>query len=160
VAITLNECAGFWRRIHAASEPKLWKGADLQPHWADTRAEWLEAADVAMAEALILADSSINERAPRARAEELIEDILDTYVFSKRSQQEQHLPPAFVPLRTLAEKLATLASEVEGAQTALSAAPLAPPPTPIEAGRRLDQVLGNLRSIRQAEEELQQDIRS
>ncbi|HWD38537.1 MAG TPA: hypothetical protein VG944_06785 [Fimbriimonas sp.] len=156
VALTLNECAGFWRRILNVCENKMWSDAGVQPHWKHAREDWRTAADLGMAEALILADTAITLTPKKPRMEEVVQDVLETYVFP-RSRGGEPLPPSFEPLRELAEKLKLLASEVEKTTRRIAedenvdAAPT--------ASRRLEEVLGQLRAIQQAEEELHEEIR-
>jgi hypothetical protein len=157
IATTLNECAGFWQRIQMASDRKLWEDAGVEPHWLAARADWEAAADLAMAQALLLTDSSINRATARPRVEEVVEDLLDTYVFKRPSQTNEPLPPAFEPLREIAEKLKTLADEVEAATRRLAGTERQAPTA--DAAKRLDEVLGELRSIHEAETELKQDLR-
>ncbi len=157
IATILNECAGFWQRIQMASDRKLWEDAGVEPHWLNARADWEAAADLAMAQALLLTDSSINRAPARPRVEEVVGDLLDTYVFNRPNQSSEPLPPAFEPLREIAEKLQALTVEVEGATRRLSDTTREAPTA--DAVKRLDEVLTELRSIHEAETELRQDLR-
>jgi hypothetical protein len=158
VAATLNECAVFWQRIKISSDRKLWEDRSIEPHWQTARADWEAAADLAMAEALLLADRSMLLRPTRPRAEEMVEDLLDTYVFKRPTHNEGPLPATFAPLRELAEKLKILANEVETTTRRLARSEKQEPTA--DASKRLDQVLGELRSIHEAESELGQDLRT
>ena len=158
VAATLNECAGFWQRIKISSDRKLWEDRGIEPHWLTARADWEAAADLGMAEALLLADRSMLLRPNRPRAEEVVEDLLDTYVFKRPTNNQDPLPVTFPALRELAEKLKTLAQEVESATRRLARTDKNE--ITADASKRLDQVLGELRSIHDAESELSQDLRA
>ena len=156
IAATLNECAGFWRRIEDVCRQKIWDEPEMGPHWKSAKDEWRSAADFAMAEALVLADGSLTMAASRSRAEEIVEDVLDTFVYKRPRASDEPLPTSFAPLRDLAEKLRAVTVEVEGA--ARRAAAEGPAGTAPDASRRLEDVLGKLRAIQQAEEELRQDV--
>jgi len=156
IGAVLNECAGYWKQIHDLSNQRLWEDSQLSSQWTLARQEWVSAADYAMAEALLLAEPGLILRPHRPRPEEVVEDLLDTYVFQRPKGHDELLPATFQPLRELAEKMKTLAGEVRAAQTAMSSdrAAVGQP----DATHRLDQVLSNLRSINEAEEELQKHL--
>ncbi len=160
VAAILNECAALWQRIQVASDKTLWQAANVEPHWLTARNDWLAASDLAMAEALVLTDKSILLRPNRHRAEEVVEDILDTYVFKRPAGNDLPLPATFQPLRELAEKMKILAEEVEASTRKLNQVQGEAKEPAADASTRLDQVLGELRSIHQAESELGQNLRA
>jgi hypothetical protein len=157
IGAVLDECAGYWKQIQDLSNSRVWQDARLSGQWTTARQEWLGAADFAMAEALLLAEPGLTLRPSRPRAEELVEDLLDTYVFQKGKGREDVLPVRFKPLRELAEKMSTLVTEVKAARDSMGTERVADPQP--DATSRLDEVLSNLRSINEAEEELQRHLK-
>jgi hypothetical protein len=154
VSAVLDECAGFWRRIMTASDVKRWSDTSIQPHWQAARRDWIAAADLAMAEALTLAEAGMNFRRPRP--EEVVEDILDTYVFQRPKQSTEPLPGTYGQLRDLAETLKALAKEVE--QVSVKARLTDGGGAAPNATHRLEEVLADLRSLETAEDELQRNL--
>jgi hypothetical protein len=154
VASVLNDCAGFWRRIVAASQLRIWGQPEIARHWNASRQDWTRAADLAMAEVLILAEGSLTLRSPRSKTEEFLEDVIDTFGIAKPRGDSQPLPVQFREIRDLAGKLQILSLEVESICRTIEAEPMQEPrPT---ASRRLDEVLGQMRALREAEAELHQ----
>jgi len=157
IGAVLNECAVYWKRIQDLSNSRMWADAQLSDQWKLARQEWIHAADFAMAEALLLAEPGLTLRPSRPRPEELVEDLLDTYVFQRPKGRDEVLPANFQPLRDLAEKMRSLAEEVQTAQASIGSERSLT--VEADAGERLDQVLSNLRSINEAEEELQKHLK-
>ncbi len=138
----------------AASQQRIWGQPEVANHWNVSRQDWTRAADLAMAEALILAEGSLTLRGPRSRAEEVVEDVLDTFGVIKSTGPSEPLPLQFRDLRELADKLQILSREVESICRTIESEPLQEPRP--SASRRLEEVLGKMQALRQAEEELHQ----
>jgi hypothetical protein len=151
MATVANECATSWRRIDSVSQEKIWTRPEVAAQWTGPRGEWSRAADLAMAEALILCERSVTLRGPRTRVEEVLEDVIDTFVPAKRTS-EKPLPIQFRELRLIAEKLQILSREVESISRTFSFE--APAEPQLNATQNLEEVLSKMREIRQAEVEL------
>jgi hypothetical protein len=154
VLALLKESAGFWKRVVAVNQNRIWGLPEVVGHWSTSRQDWTRAADLAMAETMILAEESLTLRAPRSKAEEVIEEVLDIFGAKKTFVPSEPLPPQFRELRELADKLSILAREVESVLRGIESEPQHD--SRGSASRRLEDVLGQMQALKRAEEELKQ----
>lgn len=149
VGATLEECATYAALVQATL------GHDDWDHRGDLRQNALSAVQVAMNEALVHAGATLPFTRP-TRPVEHVSDALEDIGFSPlvRSERDREpLPPAFRPVRELAERLRELAERCE---TAAYQRPLNGEEPVSAAFRHLDATLGEMRRLEEAETELRQ----
>lgn len=156
VAGMLEESARNWSRIVGALGNTFWTSENLPVHWAAVRDQSAQAANRGMAELLVLCKTSFlpNNRGPQWQ--EVVEDVLETYVTGPLKSPNDLLPVSFDQAREIAERLKLLAGEVERASREISK------DDAVMEGFRsrsaLDMALSDLRSIQEAETELRQNL--
>jgi hypothetical protein len=153
--ILLEECARHWTRARTALEGPFWTAGDVPAHYQSVRLQALTALDKSMDEVLLHYRAWIPDDVPNRHALDYVDEALEQFTL-KGTKRADFIPPAFVPVREIAEKLRSLADEAERMAREVRvdpevAAQFAP-------GRSLDQTLGELRQIREAEEELRQNL--
>lgn len=166
----LEACAHYWKRVQATLGGPFWTGS-LSAAYRGVREEAIEAADRAMDEAVVLCASCMGAPS-KSKADDLKSvfqdfadlDISDAMEGLKRiakadsrdyAHRSPNLQTVFEPVRDIAEKLKMLSSEVERmSQRAMTETKLSGGLTTGAAS--LDDVLGDIRSIQQAEAELDQ----
>lgn len=152
----LEECARHWSRIQSAFSTGFWVSEDLPPAYQSARDMALRAADEGMEDILLLYRPCLPGQVQNRQAFDYVEEALENYVF--RAPTSNPLPPAFGPARKIADKLQDLASEAEKmAQDVHRERVAEAPATPSNS---LEASLGELRAIRQAEDELRQNLRA
>lgn len=175
VAGQLLEAGAFhYARIHSCLDAPMWRSGDLPDHWRNLRSRAKEASERAMSELVILLGGCTGE--PSRSKEDDIKDMFsslaglnivdalqglgqvistnsDDYVFQSAEAQI-----AFEPGRQIAERLKTLADEVEEASRQAHADTIEIPDigTSLDS---IDQLLGDFRAVRQAENELDESQR-
>jgi hypothetical protein len=146
----LEECAHQWFRVQQA-----FAGNDMRATtYGIASSQAAVAAEAGMAEVLGKYRAQIPEEVGPRKALDFVDEALETFVFKGRS--EPQVPPhAFYESQQIAEKLRELADVAESlAQSSGPKIPMAGNP-----GSLLDHSIGELRTIRDAEQELQQDLR-
>jgi len=153
VGATLEECAGYVARIQVSLEGSGWEAAGSQ--WAALRNDARGAAKIAMDEALVHAGATLPYAVPARPLEQVSDALEDIGLGSLLRDGRNHepMPPAFRPVRDLAERLRELAVRCETA--AVQRREESPEPVSM-AFRRLDAALGEMRGIEEAEGELRQ----
>ncbi len=173
VAGQLLEAGAFhYSRINQSLNAPAWKTADLPDHWKTLRARTQLSSERAMSELIILLGGCVGE--PTRSKEDDIKDLFcnfaglnivdalhglgqvistssDDYVFHSSEAQI-----AFEPGRQIAERLKTLADEVEEASRVAHAETIdvSVLGSSIES---MDQLLGDFRAVRNAEAELDRE---
>jgi hypothetical protein len=151
----LEECARHWSRVYSVFGTGFWNDPALATTYATARQQALEAADEGMEDVLILYGPLLPSEVNGRQAMDYVEEALENYVFRGQSGAG-HPPPAFHHARQIAEKLRDLADEAERIASDLHRERLT---TPTATSGSLDASLGELRAIRQAEDELRQNLR-
>ncbi|MFZ4506665.1 MAG: hypothetical protein ACOYON_03090 [Fimbriimonas sp.] len=179
VATLLEESARHWSRIDAALKSPAWNAANLPEHYVRARHQARAAADLTMDEIIVTLEPtilSLGQRpdwrdaadnvvktvfrppdavpGPRPLGQEIVQGIF-AGIF-QRGNSESPLPPEFYPAQQLAEKLRDLAVEVEATKAGVGSLPQAPP----RVESTLETALTELRSIREAEDELRENLRA
>jgi hypothetical protein len=164
--MALEACAHHWHRIHQAVAGPAWQD-DAPAHWEMVRDQGSRAAAVAMAEALLLAQTCVG--APSASKEQDFADAIQDFVsleiasalaglrdmsrggWTKYAHQSPQAPIAVPRLLEIAHDLGRLAQEVE-----LANARLATQGHLEEAasGRAIELAISELRLIQSAESEV------
>jgi hypothetical protein len=153
--LLLDECARHWSRVHAALSSAFWRREDLPKHYYSLRDQAGHAADRAMMEALVMASPHLPKGTEKRDWTDAINDVLND-VF-KTPDSLELLPVEFAPAREIGEKLRSLAQEVES-MTRQVANEVASQPA-FNAEQQLDLCIQDIRTVREAEEELRQQTR-
>jgi len=151
----LEECARHWHRVNQVFSSPFWQDGLLPVHYHAARDQALRSAEAAMDEVMVLYRPCLPSEVKGRDAMDYVEEALEQYVF--RGGTQGNVPPAFVPAREIAEKLRDLANEAERISDDLRHDPSVAAQT--APGGTLDLSLGELRAIREAEEELRQNLR-
>lgn len=173
VALHLLEAgATHWARIHATLKSPQWNPRELPSYWSQLKEQVYAAADQGMADLLLLTQSCVGP--PQKDRESDVKGIFQSFVdldiadalqglsqmaksdwtaYAHQSPQSQAVAQHG---RLIAERLRDLADDIEAksAEVAVHSATLGGL-TSLEA---LDGVLGELKTVRQAESELEQRI--
>lgn len=169
VALQYLEASAYqWARLRSALSGAQWSGPDVPPYWAGLKKQAEQAADLAMGDLMILCKGCVGpprqdkESEIKGIVEDLVDlDIADALQGLKRmassdwtayAHQSPQLAAVLPTVRSVSERLASLAEEIgaksaEFAQTGL-------PPMGARSVDSIDVVLGELRAVEQAEQEL------
>lgn len=156
IAALLEECARLSSRIDVALNSPTWNSDQLPAHYVRAREQIRDAAAHAMNEIIVTISPAVipTDRKPDWR--DVAEDVIDKVVFNRKSSNSgAALPSEFHAARELAEKLRDLANEVETAKNEVSEFQAIP-----KAQHSIDAALSDLRSIKDAEDELRQNLQS
>ena len=154
--LLLEECSRHWLRVHDAVSGTFWEDKDLPEHWKHVRDQSKAAADRAMDDMIVMLKPVLEARTQQSSAQEFIGDVLETFLNVDSDGAVDPLPSTFLPARDIAQKLKQLADEVE--ETAQKAANDPSFREHYSSSTQIDQVLSELRAIKQAETELHQEI--
>jgi hypothetical protein len=157
VATLLEEAACNWHRARTTLESPYWKSAELPTHLRAVREQSLLAVDQGMQELLVLFSTSVPAKPGNWSIGELIDEAVGQDIFATRGRVE-HISPFYDQGRSVAHKLMELADQVESVSRQLAGQELvtgAPKP-----GSALEATLAELKQLKQAEDELRQDLRA
>lgn len=152
----LEECARHWARVYGVFGSGFWSDPTLANTYATARQQALAAADEGMEDVLILYGPILPSEVNGRQAIDYVEEALENYVFRGQAPAS-HPPTAFHHARQIAEKLRDLADEAERIASDLHRERIS---APTATSGSLDASLGELRAIRQAEDELRQNLRN
>ena len=156
VVLLLEESSRNWHRARSALQSPYWKRADLPSHFRAARDQSLLAIDQGMQEMLVLVATSIPKEPSKWTFGEMVDEVIGQDVFATRSKVD-HVSPYYSEARKVAAKLNELALQVEDISRQLAGQELitgAPKP-----GTGLEATLAELKQLKQAEDELRQDLR-
>jgi hypothetical protein len=156
-AMLLDECSRHWLRVHTALSGTFWEDKDLSSHLKNIRDQSISAANRAMDDIIVMLTPVLEQRQKQTAGQEFFGDILENFLNLPVEGPIEPLPTTFLPARDIAQKLMLLADEVE--ETAQRAAQDASFREHFSSSTQIDQVLGELRAIKEAENELRQEIR-
>lgn len=162
----VEACAFYYQKAQVSLSGSAWTG-DNAGHRKALKDQISKALDDAMFEALLLAKPCLGKPS-KDNWKDKLEDALDLDVIDtlqsltgfkasddlRGMHRSPHIRIAFEPLRQIAEKLKLLSAEVE--KMTLEASRESAIPGLSGPASSIDLVLGELRSVRQAEEELNQ----
>ncbi|HEY0866361.1 MAG TPA: hypothetical protein VGE01_03225 [Fimbriimonas sp.] len=151
----LEECARYYWQVRQVFDSVFWTSESLPMQYAGLRDQALKAADSTMDELMLLYRNSLPERPKGTQPLEFVEDVVEEYV-RKKPRTVDFIPTTFDPTRKIAEKLRLLAEEADRVSQEINAEMSLPSLT--NPGSALDASIGELRQIRQAEEELRQNL--
>ena len=156
VLALLEEAARNWDRAKSALESPYWKRADLPSHLRAVREQSLVAIDQGMQEMLVLFSTAVPKEPGKWTLGEFADEVIGQDVFASRGRLN-HISPYYQEAHGVASKLLELADQVQSVSQQLAGQELitgAPKP-----GAALEATLAELRQLKQAEEELHQDLR-
>jgi hypothetical protein len=149
----MEEGAASWRRARAALDSPFWSNPNLPLHYRNIRDQSTAVIDRAMDELLILFRTCLPSVPAKRGVGDYVEEVLEQYVFGRG--RPTNLPHQFEPAFEIVEKLQTLAIEVESVTHEVAREPEV---AHLGASQGLDICITELRSTRQAEEELRQNL--
>ncbi|MCA1948860.1 MAG: hypothetical protein LDL55_12165 [Armatimonadetes bacterium] len=157
LASLLEEAARHYYRAQAALNGPFWTSPNLPSHWRIVREQALASAAAGMGDLLLLAHSLMSPSQEKPAWHEEVREVLDEILGKPVLSGEfvGTFPPEFEPARAIAERLRSLAEEVESAtmmvlQDGSSQA--------VGSVGSLDATLHELRQVRQAEDEMRQNL--
>ncbi len=153
--ILLEECSRHWARVQAVFSTGFWSDPQLLPAYASARQQAMDAADDAMHDVLILYAPCLPVEVKGRQPMDFVEEALEQYVFKAPLNPTQP-PAAFGPARKVADRLRDLADEAERIASDLHRQRVT---EPAATSGTLEASLSELRAIRQAEDELRQNLR-
>lgn len=154
--VLLEECARHWARVQDALSAPFWQDRDLPLHWKQIRDSSRAAADRAMDDIVVILKPVLESRQPQSGVHEIVGDLLESVFNVQTDGPIEPLPRQYLPARDVARKLMALADEVEAATDSARNDPAFA--EHFSQNTQIDQVLLNLREIRQAESELHQEV--
>ena len=153
IGAVLDECVVAAKRVEVALAGPTWQDPALPQHWVSVRDNAMRAADNALDEAFALTGPHLNENwqeRPIQSLQHLIQRIVGTEEIPMTP-----LPPSFRPALDLADRLRTLALEIETVTHEVASESTLR--GNLAASTRLDSVLTEIRGLQSAEQELHQD---
>jgi hypothetical protein len=154
----LEESARCWKRVNDAVDGQFWRSEQLPAHYQGIREQSRVSAERAMMEILINLRSAVRPVAQPQTVIEGVQAILDSVGINIGSEykSEDPLPEGFQAAAKVAHDLAQLATEVE--QTSVHAIKSSASVN-IDSSDNIRQTLEELKGIRQAESELDRELR-
>ncbi len=154
----LEESARCWKRVTDAVDGPFWRSEQLPAHYQGVREQSRVSAERAMMEILINLRSAVRPIAQPQTVIEGVQAFLDTVGINIGTdyKSDDPLPEGFPAAAKVAHDLAQLAREVEQAsvQAIKSASP-----SSIDSSENIRQTLEDLKNIKRAESELEQELR-
>lgn len=175
VALHLLEAGAYhWTRITKTLESPQWNPRDLPQYWVQIKQQVYEAANEGMADLVLLTRSCLGppQKDRQSDIKTIVESFVDLEIADALQGMKQmanadwtayaHQSPQAQAVaqhgRLIAERLQDLADDVEAksSEIALSSSTM----SGLQSLEALDGVLGELRSVREAESEVQQRLNS
>jgi hypothetical protein len=154
-ASILEEAACHWSRARASLLSPYWTRQDLSPHMQGMRDQSLDTIERTMQELLVLYTTTIPTEPGNWNLAEVVDEVFGKNVFS--SGPERRINPFHEEAVNLVQHLRELADEAEHISRQLvSDSAYGSQSRP---GASLEATLADLRSLREAEEELRKDLR-
>ena len=173
VALHLLEAGAFhWTRIQTTLQGPQWGTRDLPVYWSQLKQQVIEASNEGMADLLLMTRTCVGP--PQKDRESDIKGVVDSFVdldladalqglkqmaksdWTAYAYQSPQANAVAVHGRLIAERLKDLADDVESKTTEITAHSATS--GGLQSLEALDGVLGELRTVRQAESELEQRI--
>jgi hypothetical protein len=154
-AVLLEEAARYWNRATTALNGAFWTDESLPGHWQTVRTQALEAADDAMGDLILLAEQNMQPVSSKSDWQDVVGNVVGGLLGVEEQASDEPLPPMFGTARDIAEKLKLLASQVE--QATQQVIKEQPENELLRSTASLDACLSELKSIQEAETELQQN---
>lgn len=172
IILQLLEAGAYhWTRVATAAESAAWTGIGVPGHMQSIRSQALESAEAAMADMILYGVQCIGkpDKDRRQDVKDMMEsftslEVIDAVDSLKRIAKSDwreyafHSPQApiyFEPMRQIAEKLMTLADEMESMRPQ-AADPIQAMQGPASTAG-IDLLLSEMRAVQAAEDELNQE---
>lgn len=151
----IEEAAHCWKRIQETTDGSYWSSADLPAHYQAVRDQARSNADQAMMEVLLHLRSAIKPVGQPKTLVEGLQTMLDAIGVSLTSVGgDEPLPEGFTSAAIVAKSLSELAAEIE--QTSIRAVTTSS--ATADSGESIRKTLEDLRQIRVAESELDDEL--
>ena len=156
----MENCARNWWRVRQALESAFWTSPNLPPHYKSVREQTARAADRAMDEVVVLMHSELEAPyrsglANRMSLSEFVEGVFGVQIPDSNSANAP-LPVSYQTVKQIAKKLDDLAQGVESLTVEVAKDPGVQ--SEFKAETALDLAINDVQSIRQAEDELRQNL--
>lgn len=153
----LEEASRNFIRVRKALDTPFWAGEDLPAHWKGLRDQALLASSQAMDEVLVIFAGCMRRPAANTGFFDFIEDVVDNFKGGSIPESDT-IPAGYEQAREIAERLKLLAGEAEQATgQVFRDATVA---DDFIASQSLESCLSELKTIRKAEDELRENLRS
>lgn len=153
----LEEGCRNFMRIQKALDTAFWAGEDLPAHWQGFRDQARLVSNQAMDEILVIFAGCMSKPPANTGFFDFIEDVVDNFKGGSIPDSDT-IPAGYEQAREIAERLKLLASEVEDATGhVFKDATVA---DDFISTANLESTLNELRTIRKAEDELRENLRS
>lgn len=153
----LEECARHWCRSKDALDSGIWVTPELPEHYGKIRKQALSSLESTMEDVLLLYQVWLPDRVSNRHPLDYLDELAEKHL-GKNKKVSEYPPPAFGPVREIADKLAELGDETERLATQMVLDPMMA--EQLTQSRPLDETLKELRAVRQAEDELRQNLRA
>lgn len=152
----LEEATRNFMRIRKTLDATFWSGHDLPVHWKTVRSQALLASDQAMDEILVIFRDCLRRGHRPSGVFEFIEGVVDE-LQGGRLPDSDVVPAGFDQARHIAERLKLLAAEIEKATGQVFKDEAVA--DDFIASTSIELCLGELKTIRRAEDELRENLR-
>ena len=153
----LEEAARIYLRLRQTLEGPFWSGRDLPEHWKTVRGQALRASDEAMDEIVVILADCLKTGRAQSGVFELVEQVVDS-IKGGTIPAADGTPSGFAQAREIAAGLGKLAGEIETAtEQVVREESVA---ADFSSLNSIDLCLGELRTVRQADEEMRENLRS
>lgn len=158
-AAILEEGAHQWTRIQRALDTPFWKDETLAEHWRVIRDHALVNVDRAMLELILLLQTSYQPNSGPQGWQAVMVDVVEQLGGTVHIERgDDMLPVTFDQAQHLLLMMAELATEVENASRDLISAGVEQADDKLRSRLAIGQTLQELRSVREAEEELRRNL--
>jgi hypothetical protein len=155
--LLLEECARHWCRSKDALDSGVWVSPELPEHYAKIRTLALSSLEATMEDVLLQYQVWLPDRVSDRHPLDYLDELAEKHL-GKSKKAVEFPRPAFGPVREIADKLAELGDETERLATEVLLDPMVS--QRLAQSRPLDETLKELRAVRQAEDELRQNLRA
>jgi hypothetical protein len=154
VATVLEEGAEHWARARTALTSPYWSRGDLSPHMQAVRDQSLDAIERGMQELLVLFSTTVPNEPGNWNLGEVVDEVFGKDMFARNTHRR--ISPFHDNAVQVVRSLSELADEATRVSMQLVNDPTFGQQS--KPGASLEATLAELRSIREAEEELREDL--
>lgn len=158
-AALLEEGARQWARIARALSTAFWQDEELADHWKTIRDHAAAGSDRAMLELLLLLQTSFRPNSGPQGWQAAVIDVVESFGGTVEIERgDDLLPVTFDQARELLAMMAELADEVERSSRELISSGVEAADDKLRSRLAIGQTLQELRAVREAEDELRQNL--
>ena len=154
--VVLEETARYRGEIRALLQSTFWMRHDLPDNYQRLKEQAIKAADQAMLDAICVYRAHVPENVAQRNLLDYVDEAVETLVFSNR-RHTRFAEPGFDGVFDIARKLQLLSDELQ--KTTHQAELDMEIPRQVIPGGLVDLTMTELRNLREAQEELRQDLR-